>query len=200
MDELINLADFEAAALARLPAGVRDYYRGGANDEVALRENRAAWERWQLHYRVLRDVAERDLSTTVPGATIDWPVMIARAEDAGCSAIAVTVDAPGGGQRQRDLRNAFAYPLDLPISNLLPNGPRHAKPDLGDGGFMGYVNRQFDASPATVDVLRALSLPRHEFDVAMALAGCRSIADVDRSLVARIGERPRDAVVAVGAR
>ena len=77
MDDLLNLADFETAALARLPAGVRDYYRGGANDEVALRENRAAWDRWQVHYRVLRDVAVRDLSTRVPGGTLDWPVMIA---------------------------------------------------------------------------------------------------------------------------
>ncbi len=62
MEELPNLADFEAAALARLPAGIRDHYRGGANDEVALRENRAAWERWQLHFRVLRDVATVDRS------------------------------------------------------------------------------------------------------------------------------------------
>lgn len=364
MEHLINLADFETAAVGRLPAGVRDYYRGGANDEIALRENRAGWDRWQVHYRVLRDVAERDLSTEVPGGRIDWPVMIAptayhrmahpdgelataraaaasgtamvlstlsntamedvarearrglwfqlyvykdrgitaeliaRAEAAGCGAIAVTVDAPVGGQRERDVRNEFAYPADLPMSNLLPQGPRFATPDLADGGFMGYVNRMFDpslsfrdlewiaartrlpvlvkgvarpddalaavahgargvivsnhggrqldASPATVDLIepvatalgdrapvlvdggirrgvdvlralalgaravlvgrpvlwgltvggeagvaRVLSLLRHEFDVAMALAGCRTVANVDRSLVARLGERPR---------
>lgn len=40
-------------------------------------------------------------------------------------------------------------------------------------------------------VARVLSLLRHEFDVAMALAGCRTVANVDRSLVARLGERPR---------
>ena len=40
-------------------------------------------------------------------------------------------------------------------------------------------------------VRRVLALLRQEFDVAMALAGCRGVADVDRGLVARIGERPR---------
>jgi isopentenyl diphosphate isomerase/L-lactate dehydrogenase-like FMN-dependent dehydrogenase len=35
-----------------------------------------------------------------------------------------------------------------------------------------------------------LALLRHEFDVALALCGCRTIAEVDRSLVARRGERP----------
>lgn len=52
MKDLINLDDFEAAAQTRLPVGAREYYRGGANDEITLRENRLAWGRLRLHYRV----------------------------------------------------------------------------------------------------------------------------------------------------
>lgn len=73
----VNLFDLEAEAIARLPAPTRDYYRGGACDEITLRENRAAYERIALHYRVLRDVSERDLSATVLGAPVRLPVLIA---------------------------------------------------------------------------------------------------------------------------
>src|SRR4030095_15125213 len=77
MNELINLFDFEKAALERMPAGARDYSRGGAHDELTLRDNRAAFERWQIHYRVLRDVEQRDLSTTLFGHRVEFPVLVA---------------------------------------------------------------------------------------------------------------------------
>ncbi len=44
-----------------LPSDVRDYYEGGALDEITLRENTAGWERLKLYYRVLAGVGERDL-------------------------------------------------------------------------------------------------------------------------------------------
>ena len=360
MNELLNLFDFEAAALTRLPAGPRDYYRGGAGDEITLRANRSAWDRWTVHYRVLRDVAQRDLSTQVLGQKLDWPVMIAptayhqmahadgeiataraaastgtamvlstlsnkpmeevaraatrglwfqlycykdrgitqdliaRAAAAGCGAIVLTVDTPVGAVRERDVRNGFSFPADLPMSNLLPAGERYSLPDLGQGGFVGYVNqmfdpalswrdldwivatsklpvlvkgivrpddarralgrgaqgvivsnhggRQLDSAPATADVLesvvraagpdalvmvdggirrgtdvlkalalgaravllgrpvlwglavggedgvrRVLELLRHEFSVAMALAGCQALDEIERALLGRAG-------------
>jgi 4-hydroxymandelate oxidase len=363
VDRLLNLFEFEEVALARLPAGVRDHYQGGAADEITLRDNRAAWERWRIHYRTLRDVSVRDPSTELLGGRLDFPLVIAptafqamaddagecataraaaahgvpmvlstlsnrpmeevathatrglwfqlyvyrdrgltrelvaRARAAGCRALVLTVDAPLGGPRERDLRNDFSYPPELPFSNVLPAGSAAAQPGLGQGGFVGYVGRMFDpsigpadlewiaaeagipvlvkgvvraddaaamvrhgargvvvsnhggrqldAAPATADVLesivqsvaadvpvlvdggvrrgtdvlkalalgaravligrpvlwglavggeagvrRVLELLRHEFDVAMALAGCARLADVDRSLVARAGELP----------
>ncbi len=77
VNELINLDDFEQAALPRLPAGVRGYYAGGAGDEQTLAANRRAWSDWDVHYRVLRDVSDRSLSTRLLGRTLDWPVLIA---------------------------------------------------------------------------------------------------------------------------
>jgi 4-hydroxymandelate oxidase len=77
LNTLINLFDFEAATKGVLPDDVRDYICGGATDEVTLRENRAAFDQWRIHYRVLRGAGQRDLSTELFGTRIDWPVVIA---------------------------------------------------------------------------------------------------------------------------
>lgn len=54
-----------------------DYYRSGADEGRTLRENRRAFRRLEIHYRVLVDVAERDLSTTLLGARIPFPIVVA---------------------------------------------------------------------------------------------------------------------------
>ncbi|MBX3270735.1 MAG: alpha-hydroxy-acid oxidizing protein [Sandaracinaceae bacterium] len=73
----INLLELEAAARARLDDNAFDYYASGAHDELTLRENRAAFERIALRYRVLVDVSRRDPSTEVLGAKVSMPVLIA---------------------------------------------------------------------------------------------------------------------------
>lgn len=75
--EPVNLAEFEEAARARLPREAYDYFAGGANDEVTLRRNQEAYGEIALHYPVLRDVSQRDTSTTVLGQKISSPVMVA---------------------------------------------------------------------------------------------------------------------------
>ena len=54
-----------------------DYYASGAHDELTLRDNRAAFDRLRLAYRVLVDVAERELATTVLGQPVTMPVLVA---------------------------------------------------------------------------------------------------------------------------
>ena len=56
-----------------------DFYASGANDEVTLRENRAAFERITLLPRMLVDVSARDLGTTVLGQPVSMPILIAPA-------------------------------------------------------------------------------------------------------------------------
>lgn len=75
--DLINLADFEQAATARLPRMVFDYYAGGAGDEVLLRTARTAWDEIPLRYRVLRDVSQRSLACTILGQRLEWPLLVA---------------------------------------------------------------------------------------------------------------------------
>ncbi|HSN89080.1 MAG TPA: alpha-hydroxy-acid oxidizing protein, partial [Thermoanaerobaculia bacterium] len=75
--EPVNLFELEALARERLSREAYDYYASGAQDEVTLRENRAAYDRLTLAYRVLVDVSRRDLSATVLGQPVAMPVLVA---------------------------------------------------------------------------------------------------------------------------
>lgn len=75
--EPVNLFEFEALARERLAPEAYDYYAGGAHDEVTLRDNRAAYDRRALAYRVLVDVSRRDLSASVLGQPLSMPVLVA---------------------------------------------------------------------------------------------------------------------------
>ncbi len=73
----INLFEFEQRAASRLDKLAYDYFSSGANDEITLRENRAAYERLVIYPYMLRDVSARSLETCVLGQTISMPIMIA---------------------------------------------------------------------------------------------------------------------------
>lgn len=73
----LNLFDLEQIARETLPQSAYDYFASGAWDEVTLRENRAAFERLHIHYRVLVDVSKRDLSLTLFGQKISMPILVA---------------------------------------------------------------------------------------------------------------------------
>jgi len=73
----INLFEYEDVAKQKLSPSAYGYYAGGAGDEISVRDNRRAYDDIQLVPYVLRDVSNRDLSTTVIGQTLDFPVVIA---------------------------------------------------------------------------------------------------------------------------
>ncbi len=73
----INLFEYEALAHERLHPAIWDYFSGGANDEVTLRENRAAFERIQIRPRVLVDVSQITTATTLLGTPVAMPICIA---------------------------------------------------------------------------------------------------------------------------
>jgi len=77
LSDWINLADAERDGLAKLDQGPRDYFAGGAGDEVTLRENVAAWGHWRLRPRVLNDVREVSTVAEVLGRPVDLPVLVA---------------------------------------------------------------------------------------------------------------------------
>ena len=54
-----------------------DYFVSGADDEVTLADNEAAWQRLKLLPKVLRDVSAVDPSTTVLGQRIPSPLIVA---------------------------------------------------------------------------------------------------------------------------
>ena len=181
MNELLNVGEFLDAAAAKVDPAVWCYFEGGAEDELTLRENVAAFGRWQLRPRMLVDVGELSLETTLLGAPVSMPLGIApfalqrlldpeadrattraaatagalavvptltsyrhaelqaaadgprwlqlyvqtdrartldnlaEARETGYGAIALTVDLPLIGRRERDLRLGFAIPAEIPL-------------------------------------------------------------------------------------
>lgn len=75
--QALNIADFRRLARRRLPAGLFEFIERGNEDDVALRNNRAALERIKLRPRVLVDVSKRDQGVTVFGRRQPMPLGIA---------------------------------------------------------------------------------------------------------------------------
>jgi 4-hydroxymandelate oxidase len=75
--EAVNLLELEMKARELLPQTAYDFYAGGANDEITLRENRLAYERITLLPRVLVDVSERHMATTALGEPVSMPIFVA---------------------------------------------------------------------------------------------------------------------------
>lgn len=76
MLDILSLEGLETRARDRLDAPVFDFIAGGAGDEWTLRQNRTAWERFQLLPRVMRGVADRQLTRDVLGMPVTFPVLI----------------------------------------------------------------------------------------------------------------------------
>ena len=72
-----ELDSLEAQARARLTPGAYAFIAAGAEDEISVRDNIAAWQRLRLRPRVLRDIASIDTTTTVLGAPVATPIMVA---------------------------------------------------------------------------------------------------------------------------
>lgn len=184
----ITIAEYETLARQRLHPAVWDYYSAGADDEVTLRENRAAFERLRLRPHTLVDVSAVDLRTHVLGHALTMPIglaptathgaacvageqataqaagvvgtlmiastestcsmeeiaavatgplwyqlyfsgamraraerLVRRAEAAGYSAIAVTVDSPRWGRKERSIRSEDSY--DWPLRGNFRDEP-----------------------------------------------------------------------------
>ncbi|MDA1227148.1 MAG: alpha-hydroxy acid oxidase [Chloroflexi bacterium] len=67
-----------------MPHNMWDFVDAACNDEITKRRNREAFDRITVNSDFLQDVSKRDLTTTVLGEKISFPVMV----------------APTGGQRQ----------------------------------------------------------------------------------------------------
>jgi L-lactate dehydrogenase (cytochrome) len=72
-----NVMDFRRLAKRRLPTPVFHYIDGGADDEVALARSTEAFNDYELLPTQLSDVSNVDISSTLFGQPVEWPVMIA---------------------------------------------------------------------------------------------------------------------------
>ena len=78
-----NIFDLREIARRRLPKGIFEFVDRGTEDEVALRNNRAAFERIRLKPRTLVDVSRRNQGITLFGQSHQMPIAIAPTGTAG---------------------------------------------------------------------------------------------------------------------
>lgn len=78
---------------------------------------------------------------------------IARAKEAGCTALVVTIDTPVAGMRERDLRNGMKALASGSRMTMLPHlgqfvtRPRWVLDVMRDGGLMKFPNIQLPSGP-----------------------------------------------------
>jgi L-lactate dehydrogenase (cytochrome) len=74
-----TIEDLRAMARRRVPRAVFDYVDGAAEQEISLARARAAFERVELHPRVLHDVSKVDTSAQILGSRAALPLVLAPA-------------------------------------------------------------------------------------------------------------------------
>ena len=77
LDRTVCVEDLRRVARRRLPGGIFDYIDGGAEDESCLNRNIEAFREIELRPRVLRDVRGVDISTSVLGGRVPFPLILA---------------------------------------------------------------------------------------------------------------------------
>lgn len=78
-----DFAALERAARRKCSAKAWAYVAGGAGEGRTMAANREAFDRWEIVPRMLRDVADRDLSTTLLGTPLRAPLLLAPVGAAG---------------------------------------------------------------------------------------------------------------------
>jgi glycolate oxidase len=73
----VSLQEIVVAARGNLPQALWDHLSGGADSETTLARNRQGFDHLALRQRVLVDVRNIDLSTTILGQKISSPVFLA---------------------------------------------------------------------------------------------------------------------------
>ncbi|MGH7210845.1 MAG: alpha-hydroxy acid oxidase, partial [Acetobacteraceae bacterium] len=83
LDRAFNIADLRHLARRRLPRGIFEFIDRGTEDEVSLRENRAALDRIKLRPHVAVGVSNRSTQATILGRTHTMPLAVAPTGAAG---------------------------------------------------------------------------------------------------------------------
>ena len=77
VEELVNVFEFEPVCKARVARQAYDFVAGGVDNEWTLRRNREAFDKILLRPRMLVNTSKLDLSLTLFGDKIAFPILIA---------------------------------------------------------------------------------------------------------------------------
>lgn len=116
----------DAAAQAALSKEAYAYIAGGAGGEATVAANRAAFDRWQVWPRPLRDVTTRDLSVEFLGRTRPTPLLLAPLgvmELAHPEADLAVARAAASAGVPYTVSNQASFPLER-IAQSAPGAPR----------------------------------------------------------------------------
>ena len=193
LHKALTLADIEILGRKRMSRIALAYASGAAGDEITMRWNSERWAQIRLNLKILSDVSEINVQTTIQNHVFEIPILLApvainrlwhprgemavvegankggvtlvtstyatesvesvckaatqpvwfqlytrpdrtfnqqliqRAEQAGCSAIVVTVDTPAIGIRNREERAYFRMPPDFDLPNLNIDSETHRR-------------------------------------------------------------------------
>ncbi|MFT5538624.1 MAG: (S)-mandelate dehydrogenase [Alphaproteobacteria bacterium] len=83
LDRCFNIDDMREVARKRLPKGVFEYVDRGAEDELALANNRDGFKRLKLRTRFLVDLSDRDMGIDLLGGRAEMPMAISPTGIAG---------------------------------------------------------------------------------------------------------------------
>jgi isopentenyl-diphosphate delta-isomerase len=133
----------EAAALSAMDDRAYGYVAGGAGGERTIDHNRDAFADWHLWPRVLRDFADRDLTTTVLDTDCSVPLVLA---PIGVQSIVHEVGERGTA------RGAAAQDVPMVVSSAASHTLEALAEDLGDtpGWFQLYWSADDDVTKSFV--------------------------------------------------
>ena len=142
-----NIEDLRRIAKKRLPRVAYDFLAGGAEDDVSLANNRAAFERIRLRPRTLVDVSGRSLQVSVFGKTFNAPFGIAPTGAAGLYGFAADIALARAAR-------AAGVPFVLSTASFEPLEKVAREAAGGTLWFQLYMSK--DREPAKQLVMRAL--------------------------------------------
>ena len=162
-----SIEDLRLFAKRRLPRAIFDFFDGGAEDEVTLRDNEAAYKRMRLVPKVLTDVSTIDTSTLILGRhsvdTVEYRHRIDRTDRKRNTWEALVSLLDGGVRRGSDIFKALA---------------------MGAKGIMlGRATLYGAVAAGEAGASRALAILKNELIRTMQLCGVRSTGETDASVI-----------------
>ncbi len=166
LDSALTIYDLRAIAKRRTPKAAFDYTDGAAEFELSLARARQAFEDVEFSPRILRPATDVDLSSTVLGGPMRYPLAIA---PTGFTRLMQTEGEVAGA----GAAGAVGIPFTLStLGTTSIEDVKAANPD-GRNWFQLYVMRQREISYALVERAAAAGFDTLHFTVDTPVAGAR---------------------------
>ncbi|WP_135452720.1 alpha-hydroxy acid oxidase [Mycobacterium sp. DL99] len=176
LDACRTIEDLHRLSRRRLPRPVADYVDGGADEELSLANNVAAFRRWQFTPSVLIDVANVDTSTTLLGQHSTMPLGLApTGYTRMISALGEPAVAGAAG------RAGIPYVLSTMASTSLEDLAAHRGAGDTDRWFQLYIWKDRDLTAQLVTRAASAGYRVLEIAVDTAVSGYR-VRDVRNGL------------------